>query len=139
MGETKRQLRWGIIHIFIMVVGILVGAKWGAYGVAVGYTVGICLLTYPSVVFCLKTSPLSIRDFFSTVWRPAFVSVTAAIILYASQSVLSNIANINNTLLNLLFKIIIFTLTYLIFWIISGGKQAISILIKKTFRKSVNS
>lgn len=127
-GETQRQLRWGLIHTSVMILAVAVGVKWGAYGVAVSYTVGICLLTYPSVVFCLKTSPLSIEDFLSTVWRPAFASVTAAVILYTSQFVLPNM---NNTLLYLLFKITIFGIVYLLLLMILGGKQSILVPMKK--------
>ncbi|WP_026736718.1 lipopolysaccharide biosynthesis protein [Fischerella sp. PCC 9605] len=121
IGHTQRQLRWGLIHTPVMILAVAVGAKWGAYGVAMGYTVGICLLTYPAVAFCLKTSPLSMGDFFSVVWRPAFASVTAAVILSASQFVLPDI---NNAVLSLLVKMTIFGLLYILLWMIfPGGMQ----------------
>jgi PST family polysaccharide transporter len=118
-GQTHRQLRWGLIHTPVMICAVAIGAKWGAYGIAVGYTTGICLLTYPSVAFCLKTSPLSMRDFFCVVWRPAFASIVAAILLYLTQFVLP----LNHSFLSLLLKMIIFSVSYLLLWLTLGGMQ----------------
>ncbi|PPS43914.1 lipopolysaccharide biosynthesis protein [Chroococcidiopsis sp. TS-821] len=118
-SQTDRQLRWGLIHTPVMIGAVAIGAMWGAFGVAVGYAAGICLLTYPSVAFCLKTSPLSTSDFFGVVWRPAFASIIAAIILYATQFALP----LNQGVLSLLLKTIVFSVFYLLLWILLGGMQ----------------
>jgi len=84
-GQTQKQFRWGLIHTPIMIVAVTIGAKWGAYGVAVGYTVGTCLLTIPSVAFCLQNSPLRWRDFISAVWRPIVASLLAGLGLFFAR------------------------------------------------------
>ncbi len=132
IGQTQRQLRWGLIHTCVMILAVAVGAKWGAYGIAMGYTVGICLLTYPAVAFCLKTSPLSMGDFFSVVWRSALASVTAAVILSASQYVLPDI---NNAFLNLLVKMTIFGLLYILLWMIFPGGMQGTKEVLRNFKK----
>jgi O-antigen/teichoic acid export membrane protein len=120
-GQTQRQFRWGLIYTFVMVTGIAIGSIWGAKGVAIGYTLATCLITYPSVAYCLKTSPLSLGNFFNTVWRPALASVLSAGVLYAIQFALPNTDII---LFNLLLKFAIFGLTYLLVWIlIPGGRN----------------
>lgn len=121
-GQTQRQLRWGLIHTPTMIVAVVIGAQWGAYGVALGYTVALCLLTCPSVVFCLKLSPLRLGDFFSAVWRSAFASLTAAVLLFAGRV---TFLNAENAVLEIFVRSIIYGLFYLLLWIIlPGGKQA---------------
>jgi PST family polysaccharide transporter len=126
-GQTQRQFRWGLIYTAVMVSGIAVGSIWGAYGVAIGYTLATCLITYPSVAYCLLTSPLSLRDFFHTVWRPGVVSVLSAGVLFAIKLVLPP----NSILvLNLIVQFTVFGLTYLLVWVlIPGGRKLIAELL----------
>jgi len=114
-GQTQRQFHWGLIHSSITILAVAIGARWGAYGVAMGYTVALCLLTYPSVVHCLKTSPLTLGDFLSAVWRPAVASLTAAFILFASRV---SLPSFSNAIFELLVKLIVFGFAYLLLWII---------------------
>lgn len=121
-GETKRQFRWGLISTPVMVLAVAIGARWGAFGVALGFTVATCLLTYPSIAFCLKTSHLSMRDFLGTVWRPALASVAAAFLLLAVGAV---IPSGRSVAVGLLVKLAVFGLAYLSLWVgMPGGKQA---------------
>lgn len=140
-GETKRQFRWGLIYNPVMVLAVAIGVRWGAFGVAVGYTVATCLLTYPEIAFCLKTSHLSRRDFLGAAWRPALASVAAAILLLASSAAISSGSNLAT---ELLIKLAAFGLAYLILSIgLPGGKQAtadvlsiVAELWPKTYRKN---
>lgn len=123
-GETKRQLRWGLIDTPVMVVAVAVGVQWGAFGVAVGHTVATCMLTYPSIVFCLKTSHLSMRGFLSIIWRPALASIIAALLLLAAGAA---IPSRGGMAIELLIKLIAFGLAYLLLWVaLPGGRQAIA-------------
>ncbi|MEM6751425.1 MAG: lipopolysaccharide biosynthesis protein [Cyanobacteria bacterium P01_C01_bin.38] len=122
-GQTKRQLRWGLIHTPTMIIAVAIGSQWGAYGVALGYTTALCLLAVPSVIFCLQDSPLSLLDFFGSVWRSAFASVIAAVVLFSISKF--TFINISNTFIQLIIHSIVFGLLYLLLWIfLPGGKQA---------------
>ena len=122
-GQTKRQLRWGLIHTPTMIIAVAIGSQWGAYGVALGYTTALCLLAVPSVIFCLQDSPLSLLDFFGSVWRSAFASVIAAVVLFSISKF--TFINISNTFIKLIIHSIVFGLLYLLLWIfLPGGKQA---------------
>ncbi|MEO1762838.1 MAG: lipopolysaccharide biosynthesis protein [Cyanobacteria bacterium J06629_18] len=137
-GQTKRQLRWGLIHTPTMIVAVAIGSQYGAYGVALGYTTGLCLLSVPSVIFCLHNSPLSLLDFFSSVWRSAFASVITAVVLFAIkfnkfkfdfEFTFFEFTNtdIDNIFVQLITHSIIFGLIYLLLWIVlPGGKRAIA-------------
>lgn len=111
-GQTQRQFRWSLISAPAGTIGVVIGAKWGAYGIAMGYTITACLLTFPSIIYCLQTSPLKISDFFSAVYPSVFASIPAVAILLASKLVLPTI---DNLILNLSVKLAIFTTTYLLF------------------------
>ncbi len=123
IGQTQRQFRWGLLHSSGMILAVSIGAKWGAYGVAMGYTIAICLLTLPSVAFCLKTSPLSSKDFLGVVWRPALGSVLAGLMLFSSHFFLPTLGN---AVVDLTVKFIVFGVAYFLIWIIfPGGRQTL--------------
>jgi PST family polysaccharide transporter len=74
-GQTKRRLLWMMISTPLKMAGMVLGIYWGAFGIATGYTVATCILAYPSVLFCLKTSLLNTRDFWAGAWRPALTTL----------------------------------------------------------------
>ena len=82
------------------------------------------MLTYPSIVFCLKTSHLSTRGFLSIVWRPALASSAAALLLLAVGAAMPKW---NSMAIELLMKLLAFGLAYLLLWVaLPGGRQAIA-------------
>ncbi|MBE9212591.1 lipopolysaccharide biosynthesis protein [Plectonema cf. radiosum LEGE 06105] len=126
-GQTQQQFRWGLIHTPIAIAGVVIGSQWGAFGVATGYTIGICLLTYPSVAFCLKTSPLTGKDFLSAIACPAFSSISAAVVLYLCKQVLPNF---DNLIMTLSVSFMIFCLNYILLWFVlpEGRKSIMEVL-----------
>jgi PST family polysaccharide transporter len=120
-GQTHRQLRWGLISTFTMMLAIVAGAPWGAYGIAVGFTIGACLLTVPGLLFCLPDSHLNLRDIGAIVWRPLTASLAAVAMLYAIYSFLPSV---ESHLVRLVMSGIAFGLIYLCFWLfLPGGRQ----------------
>lgn len=126
-GQTQKQFRWGLIYTPVMIASVVIGAKWGVYGVAIGYMLGTCLLTYPAINYCLKFSPLSWRDFIAAVWRPLFASIMAALSLYFCRRWIANSILFYDSSL----KLIVYAILYLMFWLIlPGGIRSISKLIQ---------
>lgn len=122
-GQTQRQLRWGLIHTPVMIASVSIGAHWGAYGIAIGYMVGMCILTYPSVVFCLQVLPLTMTDFFGAVWPAAIASSLSALTLFSITPLLSTL--ITYSLLKLCVQAIFFGIIYCTIWFfLPGGKQS---------------
>lgn len=137
-GQTQQQFRWGLIHTPIVILAVAIGSQWGAFGVAAGYTVATCLLTYPSVAFCLKTSPLTGKDFLNAVFCPAFSSISAAIIIFLCKQVLPSF---NSYIVSLSVSFTIFCIAYITFWLVlPGGKQAIAEVLQnlKQLRQKSN-
>ena len=126
-GQTQRQFRWALIHTPVMIAAVVIGAKWGAFGVAVGYMTGTCLLTYPAVNYCLRFSPLGWQDFIGAVWRPLIASVLAAVCLYFSRSWIGS----DRLLLDFVAKSIVYGVLYLASWLLlPGGIASTSEIIK---------
>ena len=132
-GETQRQFRWGLIHTPVMIVAIAIGVRWGAYGVAVGYTVGMGLLSYPAVVYCVRQSPITLGDFMGAVWRPASASILSAGLLYLTPL---NLPSISPLPIRLIIESLIYTFFYVCIWLMlpggyTQGKFFISALMNK--------
>ena len=121
-GQTQRQFRWGLIYTPVMIAAVALGANWGALGIAVGFTVGTSLLTYPAVAYCLKGVPLTLRDFGGIVWRPALGAALAAGGLYAARPFLPEVAS---PFVALLVTFPLFSALYAVCWIaLPGGRAA---------------
>lgn len=138
-GETRRQFRWGLVSTPIMVLAVALAVPWGPYGVAVGFTVGTCLLTYPTIAYCLKTSHLGMRDFLAILARPALASIGAAATLFAGDAFLS--AG-RGPVVHVLIKLTVFGVLYLAFWVgMPGGRRAtadLALLTKEVLPKGAS-
>ena len=117
VGQTQRQFRWALIYTPVMITAVVIGAKWGAYGVAMGYMIGICLLTYPAVAYCLKCSPLGWKDFLGAVWRPLIASIMAAAGLYFVRDLLTS----DRLIVEFLWRSISYGVGYITFWLLLPG------------------
>lgn len=58
-GRADLQLRVGLVLKMVGIMGIVVGLRWGALGVAVGYTVASLINSYPSFYFAGKLVDLN--------------------------------------------------------------------------------
>ena len=120
-GRTRRLLAWALMSTPVMVLGAVGGVRWGAYGVAVGFTIAICSLQPLAIVFCSKGSRLRVRDLLAPFWRPAVSSLAAAVLLVALQSRLPD----GPPPMELAVGLAVFAPLYLVWWIaLPGGIKA---------------
>ena len=102
-GQTRRQFHWALIYTPAMVIAVLVGARWGVYGVAVGFAVGTSLLAGPAA------------------WRPMLSSGLAAAALLLAPRLPTE-----PRILSVAAASAVFSVAYLIAWILApGGKSAL--------------
>ncbi len=121
-GKTARQFRWAMISTPIMAGSVLVGALWGATGVAIGFTVGTCLLAGPSVAWALAGSPVGWRDVGSVAWRPAVASILSASLLQTGRDLLPSAGVF---FFEFLVSGIVFAALYVGLWAaLPGGRSA---------------
>ena len=81
-GRPDRHLRWVAAAFVPMLVGYLVGVRWGAYGVAVAHSLVSVLLWYPALAHCCRTAPVTPRDVVEQMLRPAILSIAAGVVLH---------------------------------------------------------
>jgi O-antigen/teichoic acid export membrane protein len=123
-GTTNRQFRWALVRTPVMLAGIAIGYRWGAIGIAAGFTAATCLLLYPTLAYCLRTSPLGTRDIVAAAWRPCVASIAAGAILAAAMPVVSSLGG---SLVTLTVKLGVFGAAYLAIWAaLPGGRRALS-------------
>jgi len=127
-GRAQEQLRWALTYTPVMVLAVVIGMRWGAYGVAVGVAVGNSLLVLPGIRACLRTSPLPVGDFLAIVSRPALASLIAAAVLLACRGVLTLG---HNQVFDLGLRFTVFLLAYAALWLgLPGGRQDATQLLR---------
>jgi PST family polysaccharide transporter len=93
-GRTREQLRWSLISAPVTILAVAIGLRWGAIGVARGFTLSSILLVAPGVWHCLRRSPLTAGDFWQATWRAAVASIGAAVFLWVLRERLPVVPNL---------------------------------------------
>src|SRR5690606_8449863 len=85
-GTTPRLLRWWLaVQTPVLIAAVLIGAREGPFGVAVGYTIATTALALPSLLWCLAGTPLTIGTVLRAALRPVAAAVAAALLLWAAS------------------------------------------------------
>ncbi len=79
LGLGRRYFFLGIFNTLVIVAGFLCGLRWGASGVATGYAVATYATIYPTLEWAFRNTPLKVRDFTSSVYRPFVAGITSAL------------------------------------------------------------
>jgi len=125
-GRTRRQLRWGFVALPVVVVAVFLGATRGPLGVAMGFATANWLLAVPEVLFCLRGSRVTARDYFAAVGRPlaaAAVAAVAVAVAFAWRGDAGPTAGVD--VVRLMLSSFVFGVVYLLTWLaIPGGRGA---------------
>jgi len=135
LGRTDRQLRMGLIMSTMDVLIFLISVHWGAIGVAVAYGLSRPIIWGPRIIYCFMGTPLKFIELASTLSRPAFASMNAAVILIGINYL---VLNSINSILALLIDCVSYCLLYVGIWIIlpNGRRTLLEILpVFKELRK----
>jgi PST family polysaccharide transporter len=85
LGRTDRQLTWAVVSVPVTLAAFAVGLRWGAVGVALGFSASQLLLFPFAILFCYRGTFLRARELAATLVRPALASIGAAAGLWAVQ------------------------------------------------------
>ena len=135
LGRTDRQLRIGVVMSTLDILIFLVSVRWGAIGVAAAYGLSRPWIWFPRFIYCYHETPLKLKQLATTLARPAFASISAAVLIMLLDSTL--LAN-TQILLALLIDGLVYALLYLAIWtILPQGKQTLLELLQlvKEFKK----
>ncbi|HEY7462667.1 MAG TPA: lipopolysaccharide biosynthesis protein [Gemmatimonadota bacterium] len=121
-GDTKRQLRWGLVSVPVTVIAVGIGVQWGPVGAAVGVATASLLLSSPRLVFSLEKSLLKPREFVLIAVRPAATSLAAAAVLLAAVLLFPDTGS---PVIRLAVGLVIFGAAYAAAWAATpGGRRA---------------
>lgn len=90
-GATMLQLKWGLISKPLVIGATLLGLPYGAYGVAVTYTLASFLITIPSWLVIGRVIPVSVSEILEECKGPFFCSlVMASVVVLLLQLAIKN-------------------------------------------------
>lgn len=121
-GDTDRQLRWALVaQTPGMLAAVLIGTRWGAIGVATGFTIGTATLTIPGLLYCLSGTPVSARDFAATAARPVFGAAGAGALLLM---IAGGLPRFGAALPDMGLRLLVFVAAYGSAWLaLPGGRR----------------
>jgi len=86
-GQSRRYLHWNTITAVVFVSSFVAGLHWGIVGVAAGFAIANYVLFLPAAVYGLARSPVTVRDFVSTLRVPLATSAVGGAIALAVLAV----------------------------------------------------
>jgi PST family polysaccharide transporter len=85
LGMVGRSLKVAMVLAPVVIFGFVIGLPYGPKGVAFSYSTLMALWAVPHIAWCIHGTVISLRDIFSTVSRPLFSGIVAAVIPFAFQ------------------------------------------------------
>ena len=77
VGLVGRSLKLALIFAPLIMVGYLIGMPFGPSGVAIGYSAVTILCAIPLTAFCVRDTPVSLRDIMLISARPLASAIVA--------------------------------------------------------------
>jgi len=77
-GHPKRQLKASVAALPVVLVAFLIGLPYGPLGVAWGYSIALCLVRIPTILYAFQPTAIRLRDLGWVLLRPALGSALAA-------------------------------------------------------------
>jgi PST family polysaccharide transporter len=93
LGRGGRLFRLSIFSALAAVASFIIGLRWGARGVAIGYCISTYLMLHPSLVYAFRDTPLRPSDFYRSVMKPAVVSIAMGAVLLIVEGRLKGISD----------------------------------------------
>lgn len=101
LAQTNRQFLWALFAVPVTVASFFVGLRWGAFGVAVSYTICFyCVLTVPGLWWAFRHSPISIGGWLKAISCPLVISLS----MYLVVTVVHRIVAVNSLIVTLLIS-----------------------------------
>lgn len=77
-GHPKRLLKASLLVLPIVLTAFWIGLPYGAVGVAWGYSIALCLVRIPTILYAFQPTAIRLRDLAWVLARPALGSALAA-------------------------------------------------------------
>ena len=133
-GRSGDVLRWGLVNSSITVASFIIGLRWGAFGVAVAFSLIGAFIRFPLLFwFTTKVGPVRMSDIYKAMAVPLFASfgVLGAIYGFRHFITLSPLASVATA------AFIALVMTAIVYLITPKGRTGISDL-KLILRQLIN-
>jgi PST family polysaccharide transporter len=135
-GKSKQYMYQGMAVSIIFILAFVIGLRWGVIGVAAAYAISVYLIQIPTFWYTCRHTPLTVKDFISTIYRPALVSILSGMALWYLDVYLQ----LHNLVIRLVIMTLIFTFVYLtLFTLMPGGFSLIKGDLIRVFQKGLYS
>lgn len=84
-GRTGAMLKWGIYSCGAIIAGFLVGLPFGAFGVAVAYSVATYVVAWPCSAYGVRGTLVTTGDFWGTMVKPLVAALVAGAAAVAAR------------------------------------------------------
>jgi O-antigen/teichoic acid export membrane protein len=119
-GRAMRSLYIGLMIAPVVILGELVGLRYGPTGVAAGLSVATALLVAPVILWATHRMPVTASDIFKVILRPFLAILIAAGGVLASSNLLHSMTS---PLLRLMAEsTVLFGIYFIVFWFLMGQK-----------------
>jgi len=121
LGNVRRQFFVSLVSTGSLVIGFIIGLRWGPIGVAAAFSIHALAWRIPGAWICFWRTFLKLTDLLYAIWRPAAASIMAGFCLFLIDSCfLTN----TNLLVRFLCNFIEYSLIYFLCWLLlPGGKR----------------
>lgn len=76
-GRQGRSLRTALVIAPIVITACIIGLPYGPRGVAAAYSIAMALWFVPHLFWCVRGTPVSVRDLLPSIARPILASLVA--------------------------------------------------------------
>jgi len=118
MGQSGRLLKLGMFTSSFIVLGFIIGIRWGTIGIAVGYAAASYLVLLPGLWYGFRGTPVRMATAVHAIGRPVVASGATAVALILLHPYLQGLANIAIFSISLVIAVFV----YFLAWVsIPGG------------------
>jgi PST family polysaccharide transporter len=84
-GRTGLAFRVTLIGAPLLIGGMAAGLPWGILGVAIGYAIASCALSYYSLIQAFRLIDLRLRQMFAVMARPFIAMIAMVVLVFAAR------------------------------------------------------
>jgi PST family polysaccharide transporter len=125
-GRGRHVFQWGVVNSIITVVSFVIGLRWGAFGVALCFSLIGVLVRIPLLFwFATRVGPVKASDIYKRIALPllAAVTVLATIYVFRNQVILSPVFGVITA------AALAFSVTIVVFLITTEGRERLRDLL----------
>ena len=122
-GAPQILFRWSVlVQMPVTVSAVLIGLRWGPWGVATAMASAWSALVVPCLFFVTQKSPIRASDVVGAVWRPIVVTAIGMLAVLFARSFVP----VDPGIERLIASLVIFAISVLLAWLVMPGGWSIT-------------